>query len=87
MPSALKAEREADERLHVESRRTTYQRRGARLANAAPIERQGEGGPSWIRTRDDTGYEPGALTAELRARAGDGSGRAPARRAVPARVW
>lgn len=28
------------------------------------------GGPSWIRTRDDTGYEPGALTAELRARGG-----------------
>jgi len=27
-----------------------------------------DGGPSWIRTRDDTGYEPGALTAELRAR-------------------
>jgi hypothetical protein len=27
-------------------------------------------GPSWIRTRDDTGYEPGALTAELRARRG-----------------
>src|SRR4029453_6295350 len=25
-------------------------------------------GPSWIRTRDLTGYEPAALTAELRAR-------------------